>query len=264
MKGKDRSLRQAVSIVIILAIALAMPVAQAHATLQVKRRMQGTLLWSCDFESGSHNPAPYTSYCFSTPNDQAIAPGNNPGEVVTSLVHSGKYAGYYYITSNPTAGWVRDYWNMYWNTQPTTHDLLAVAWVYVPTQTMTGPVSFITIGFDGYTPITVDIDRQTLPHMYLKLWNSIFTDADAYQLNPKVEFPFDKWVKLALEIHYRPAAEASNLILYQDDVKIIDFQTHALAAQPKNLLAIHFGLYVGNGQGAFKVYNDDLSLYDIS
>jgi hypothetical protein len=188
--------------------------------------------------------------------------------VVTNLVHSGKYAGYYYITSNPTAGWVRDYWSVdwgSWGSRPTTKDFIVNAWVYVPTVNMTGPVSFITVGFDGYNPITVDIDRQTLPHRYLKLWNSIFTTTDGYQtVSPMVEFPFDKWVDLQLEVHLRPSTELSNVILYQDGVKIIDFKSYSLSAQAPTLLNMHFGLYAGNGQGAFAVYNDDLQMFDLS
>lgn len=220
------------------------------------------LLWSADFESGNQN-----SY-FNAPNRQNIVPGNNPGEVTTNIVHSGKYAGYYYITSNPSGGWVRDYWAMDWTgNQPVTHDFIVEAWIYLPKQNITSCVSFITIGFNGYHSITIDLDRNSLPNRYLKIYAStiLFANQDGYQsIAPKVQLPFDKWVKLDVEVHYRPSAQLSNIILYQDDVKIVDFKTYALGAQPSNLLNLHFGLYCGAEQQTLTVYNDDLALYDIS
>lgn len=228
-------------------------------TAYLTTALSKTLFWACNFESGNH------AACFNVPNGQNIAPGNSPGEIVTNLVHSGMYASYYYITSNPTGGWVRDYWSIDWaGRQPTTHDFIVEAWIYVPTQTIIGTASFITIGFDGYNSITIDLDSRSLPKRYLMIWNAIFTDTYGYQtINSKVELPFDKWVKLEVEVHYRPSIEMSNVILYQDNVKIVDFTTHARDAQPRHLLNMHFGLYVGAEVQTFSVYNDDLALYII-
>jgi len=229
------------------------------------------VLWSCDFESGTQQgTGTYPTSCFDWANIADVpVVGNNPGEVLSTLTHSGKYAGYYYYTS-PNAGSdgvTRDFWSIDWTgNQPTTLDFTVDGWFYVPSVTITSWVSFISIHFNGYSTISVDYNPAVYgSNRFLYLYNQMTPDWGFQASGKEVQFPFDRWFKLAVEVHYKlPNTQPSEFILYQDDVKIIDQVEAVRYNTPTNLLALHFGVYNDNGQKQFAIYNDDLSLTDLS
>lgn len=238
------------------------------STLVPKRRFtpSGTSIWSADYESGKHE-----TY-FTGPNTDDVKPGNSPGQVVTTRAHSGIYSGYYTVRSNTGNGSARCYWvkdfrfdssgKFNVSNIPATHDFKISGWFYVPSVTLIGWVSFITLHFEGWDA-AVTIDSGKNKYAYIWTPNGIFSHSQAGQTAQ--QWPFDSWFKLEVEIHYRPANQLSTIILREDDIQIARLDAYATTPQaPKRIYDIHFGVYIGSTQPSFAIYNDDLELTDLT
>lgn len=239
----------------------------------------GPVLWSCDFESGSMQST--GTDCFNVPNPstQDVCPNsNNPGVVESSIVHSGKYAGYYASDGTVLSAVCRSYWNVQFGAlgtpvlpAVTTDDFYIEAWVYVPSVNLTSWVSFMTVSFgsSGTPTINVDSDVAISSGRSLYVADHGFTNAagSVYfrQSNP-IPWPFDAWFKIGLELHLRSSDEPSTYTLYQNNVPVLSVTTNfdpSYAFLP-NLDHMHFGLYMDAANSHFSVYNDDLLLMDLS
>lgn len=258
-----------VALGVLLAIVVSFPMATyaSASALAVRRRvipLGSSPIWSTGYESGSHSG-------FTGPNGVEMC-GNNPGEIST-FSHTGNYSGYYYFTDPTVRGQVltpgqcRSYYAIepWKDNSLTTRDYYIELWVYVPSVTLSSSsgawVSFITIEYQDWSyALTVNSgnDRQ----LFLDLHTG-FTDSKGYQTRGGVQWPFDKWFKIGLEVHYRPASEVSTIILYQDDQRLVRLDTHARDPQPLNVWMLHFGIYTG-GQQRFAAYNDEIAFYDLT
>ena len=224
----------------------------------------GKLVWSWDFESGTQwddsGPLP------------GVGCGNNPGQVVTTQAHSGTRSGYYTIPSShqstcgswPSLDFV-DYSGTPKSTIPTVREFKYELWVYIPYTTFNGWIVLGNVFYDNWSPIAwVNTD---LPERKLFMSDYLFTGQDTYtyQKGTGIQWPFDKWFKIGLEIHLKPSNEISSMILYQDNVEIARREVHSIytAATLPKLWGFHWGLYCG-GTGPFTIYNDDLAIYDLT
>jgi hypothetical protein len=209
-------------------------------------------LWSTDFESGTFGD-------FTGPNSIDICPGNNPGQIST-FSHTGRFSSVYYTNASSNSGGLC---RSYYIVEPAawmqnlldTEDYYLEVWVYVPSTTpVVGWVSFMSIEYENWRgAVTVDSgsDRQ------LYIWNNIFNSI-VYQANAAVQWPFDKWFKIGVEVHYKPSDQISTVVLFQDSAVVGILRAHALSAQLLHVWMIHFGLYTGH-QSTFTIYNDDIT-----
>ena len=219
--------------------------------------------------------------CFNSPNpaNLDVCPNsNNPGVVESSIVHSGKYAGYYYSNGTEPGALCRSYWNVQFGPEGKpvlpavrTNDFYVDEWVYVPSVNLTSWVSFMTISFDpsGIPTINVDSDVALSSGRSIYIADHGFTNAGGSvyfrQPNP-VTWPFDTWFKIGLELHLRPSGEPSRYTLYQNDIPVVSVTTNfdSSYAALQNLDHMHFGLYMDGANNYFSIYNDDLVLEDLS
>lgn len=251
--------------VLLATLALLSVVTYASAsTLVVRRRLSPTIggrspFWSWNFESG-------TQWAASGPLPQFRC-GNNPGQVVTTLPHTGTRSGYYYVSdpnsNDPCAAFpARDFvsYSSNPNGAPTlaTHDFYYEVWVYIPSQTINGWMALATTEYANWaTGIMVDstADRK------LYFWSTLAAPdgpTGYYQTGAGIQWSFDKWFKIGVEVH------ADRVILYQDDQQILQVTLHQSASAMVPWM-FHWGLYVGSGQNHnFKIYNDDIALYDLT
>jgi len=222
-------------------------------------------IWFADFESGDH--APY----FTASEVQDPCGPNYPGEI-TNFSHTGRYAGYYYDSPH-TSDLCRSYYNVNFNSVnrpqiPDTKDFYVEVWVYVPSTGLSLPrfVSFVSIKF-GPNYKGIMIDSSTTSKGALYIYDDLFNDTCLMQSDfkrpIKAYWPFDKWFKIGVEVHYRPSDQISQVVLYQDDLEILNLQTHATNPNPLPFKNLHFGLYTGGNQ-TFALYNDDIALYDLT
>jgi len=226
-----------------------------------------SLIWYADYESGKHDTYFNTPWAAETADPCGA---NHPGNI-TQFAHSGAYAGYYDDTPPHSSSVCRSYYNIDFNCRqcpkiPDTRDFYVELWVYVPSTTIQDWFSFISIKFDEYKGIMIDSSIESKHALFIH--NDIFVDKDLLQSDfgrpIKAQWPFDKWFKIGVEVHYRPSDQISQVIVYQDDLEILRLQTHALDPQPRHFINLHFGLYTGGQQATFAVYNDDITLYDLT
>ena len=282
MQHHQATVLTVVLIVISLIGVLSTYVGPSTASEVAASTPSGRVLWSCDFESGSMQSA--GTGCFNVPNPstQDVCPNsNNPGVVESSTVYSGNYAGYYASGGNANPNLpCRSYWNAeFGGGSPrfpaiTTDDFYVDGWFYVPSATISGWVSFITLAWAslGQPDLTVD-SIPTSPHgQSLYIHDVEWTTSGStyyYQTNP-ITWPFDTWFNIGFAVHLVPAPGISTYQVYQNGVEIIDASLTIQSSYTRipNLHHIHFGLYMGpfdGTQNAFwSVYNDDLVLEDLS
>jgi hypothetical protein len=215
------------------------------------------LLWSWNFESGTQwsdgGPLP------------SLVCGNSPGAVVTSPVHSGKYAGYYefpsYSGQNACASFPS--WDIADNPL-TVSDTYWEVWVYLPSQTLHNQwVVLSNPFFDGWThmvAVWIDSNRR------LNLGDDLIGSSSRtiYQSGPNyVTVDFNAWTKIGIAIHVRPVGQDSQIVLYKDGVMVInDTYPSAFSTYP-TITGAHWGAYSGGG-GGLQIYNDDIAIYDLT
>ena len=282
MQHHQATVLTVVLIVISLIGVLSTYVGTSTASEVAASTPSGPVLWSCDFESGSMQSA--GTGCFNVPNPstQDVCPNsNNPGVVESSTVYSGNYAGYYASGGNANPNLpCRSYWNAeFGGGSPrfpaiTTDDFYVDGWFYVPSATISGWVSFITLAWasSGQPDLTID-SIPTSPHgQSLYIHDVEWTTSGStyyYQTNP-ITWPFDTWFNIGFAVHLVPAPGISTYQVYQNGVEIIDASLTIQSSYTRipNLHHIHFGLYMGPFDGTqnayWSVYNDDLVLEDLS
>ncbi len=251
-----RSVGQLTTRVFILAfitVFLAPPFSGYAISVNSVRREILTEIWSANFETGDNSQFNLA---------RADSCTNGTIGVTSSIVHTGKYAGYYSGKSNYPFGSCREYPSLslflipYKLLQPITSFRLSI-WVYLPYVALNGWVSFITLGSNDTQPITLDADR----HQQLTLFvsssngNQIITQ----NVGPRVKFPFNEWFNINVEV-LRTGAQ-DEVIVYQDAKPIISFTGTALRGP---LAYAHFGLYMSKEQASFAILNDDITLEKIS
>jgi hypothetical protein len=249
-----------------LAILILLPMA-TYASAQLVPRRRFTMpsasvrIWFTDFESGDQGAFTGGGEYGGLPQYKC---GNAPGQVVSTLEHAGTYSAYYYVNPNapdpcqdfPTKDFVQ--YNSNPNGAPTltTHDFYSEVWAYIPSQTIIGWICLSTVEFANWaTGIMVDTnaDRKVF------IWTSLPSpDSGEYdQVGVGVQWQFDKWFKIGLEVH------PDRVLVYQDNQLILQFAIHQ-TAQAMIPWMFHWGLYVGQGQKAFAIYNDDIAIYDFT
>jgi hypothetical protein len=261
-----KALRQvALGVVLAMVVLLSVATNASASGLVPRRRFSGPLsspIWSWNFESGTQwtNGGP-THPC-----------GNNPGQVVTNIVHGETHSGYY--TCSGTDGGATasfpslDLIDRSVNPEvPAIHtsDLYAEVWIYIPTVSLAGNgawISLWTAETEGWNyAITVDSGNDRKAFLWTNLINP---NGQANPQTSNVQWPFDKWFKIGVETHLRPTGQTSWIILYQDGVQIDRMDLNLPYATAPQIWMYHWGLYMGGGQNIFTVYNDDIALYDLT
>jgi hypothetical protein len=228
-----------------------------------------SVIWSASFEAGDQSEF----------NGGVEQVGGANATVSSSIRYNGDYSGYYYYVGPWRGADHHDSYPLEYISGVKVPNFLVQLWVYVPSRvsgqsvTITDWVSFATIwvneGAWRYAlPITVDGARAggwagpellLIPHMLGENQSGII------QTNP-LQWPFDKWFKIGIEVDLRPGTANSNITVYQDDLAVIswtgDLGNKGLSGPVTfdGLSGMHFGLYTGWGQGTFAVYNDAITL----
>jgi hypothetical protein len=107
---------------------------------------------------------------------------------------------------------------------------------------------------DG-TFITVDSSTKQALHLFVEGGNG-GRRGNFYQINP-IKWPFNTWFSIGVRVNLHPGSENSSITVYQNDVPIINFTGYAGDGL---LWQMHFGLYTGENQSQFAVYNDNITL----
>lgn len=140
-------------------------------------------------------------------------------------------------------------------------------WIYVPSAvngqkvTLTDWVSFASFqlgGSNGAADQIFTVDSST--QRRIQLWVTDGHKSITQAKTSVVQWQFDTWLKLTVEAYVNRTI--NTIIVYQDDVRLLSY-TGSLGA-PGLLSYMHFGLYIGKKQGAFAIYNDDISLTELT
>ena len=227
----------------------------------------GQVFWSADFETGDNsqfnapNCMPGECGVFAATNTcqngvigvSSLNPLTNGG-----IVHSGNYAGYYSggPPQDSTARNCREYPVVTFNQFLT--DFYWDMWVYVPTFTQTGWVSFATFG-NWANPNTQSFEPFTLD----ALANGDFQLDNIYngQYFPtSTPVPLNQWFELSLIAHGVGSSTAT-LQFYLNGQPLVSESGNV---QPGPYNSGHFGLYKEASQGNYAVYNDDTVIEALS
>ena len=69
-----------------------------------------------------------------------------------------------------------------------------------------------------------------------------------------------QWFALTVIGHLDPGTNSSSITVYQDQTAIINFTGNA---GDGGLMFFHFGLYTGQKQATFTVYNDQIGIWQL-
>jgi len=215
-----------------------------------------TIVWSANFETGNNSQfnGPQASTC----NSGIVG-------VSTTIIHSGHYAGYYY-GKGAGSGVCREYPSEFIsNSQPLT-DFYWNMWVYVPSVKLTDWVSFATFApgnrstsLLSLVPFTIDSSTGRELHLYvdvLPLGQRIILQN---LVRKAVQWPLNAWFQISVTAHGLGTPNA-DIIVNQNGIPIIHYHGKLLNGP---LTIVHFGLYMGGGQSAFSVLNDDIIIESI-
>lgn len=225
----------------------------------------GTLIWYANFSSASNYPyfnpltdkLPYYDTCNGT----------------ISVIYNSQrqeYVGYYSAnTSLAGSDNCREYPLKSWHSELNLTDFYVELWTYIPSATVKDWVSFMTVAFPNDGAITVNMwvpqPWRTGQSLYVATYNMYTTSTVNQPTNGSaVLVPFDKWVKIGLEVHNRPSNQNSSITVYQNDVPVIKWYPTTLNSSVSPIAAVHFGLYVGSIQIPFSIYNADIALYNLT
>lgn len=219
------------------------------------------LIWSADFASGSNIPY------FNPPTDALPQYDTCNGviAVVAADTLGGRYVGYY---SSPggTADSCREYPLKSFNPYLGVNDFYVELLVFIPSVTVNDWISFITVAFANGGVITVNMWTPTSYRAGQALYvysEKLFQTGGLYQPNDGTAtlVPFDRWVKIGLEVHLKSPKQDTAVVVYQDDVPVIKWSPRTVSTPLPVVSSLHFGLYTGAQQGAFSIYNSDIMFY---
>lgn len=256
-------MRHVVSIAIeslLILLTLNLSLLNASAILEVSASAGHVLVWSANFETGDNSQ-------FNGDLESTCA--NGVVGVSSTIVHSGRYAGYYYGQGNSSSASCREFKNLnlyvppYSNYQPL-NDFYFEMWVYVipnPDGKLAGWISFATfdtphIGF----PFTIDGETNNQICLYVSLEGGKLT---CQNLNTQtlIQFPFHQWFNVAVLANIIPNTTTSNVTVYYDGLAIIQNEGNLLNGP---FAYGHFGLYMSTLNPSVTILNDDMELWKIS
>jgi hypothetical protein len=218
-------------------------------------------VWYADFASGSNDPY------FNPPTDSLREYNTCSGtiSVVAVDTRGGRYVGYYSSPGGSTDS-CREYPLKSFHPYLSLSDFLVELWVYVPSVQVNDWISFITVAFANGEVITVNIWTPTSYRAGQALYvysDQLFDKWGLYQPNDgtAILVPFDRWVKIGLEVHFRSPQQASSVVVYQDDEPVIKWSPKTVSTTTPSISSLHFGLYTGAQQGPFSIYNSDIAFY---
>jgi len=217
----------------------------AFAFVQPISASSSQLVWVASFKGG--NWASYFNAGFQTSCNATISTSNK-------VHYADPYSGYYSHTGPVCDQPVRAY--PHEQVTPTLTDYAIMVWVYVPSVTLTDWVSFVTMHMSDETFITVDSTQQVL-----HLWNNALPlNARVIPQQNPIQWSFNTWFNIRVEAHLKPGTVNSQVTVYQNNMKIINFVGNTGNG---SLWYMHFGLYTGPKQTTFSVYNDNIQLWQL-
>ena len=206
---------------------------------QLSTTTTGQLVWSASFASGTEAEF----------NGTDVTTCGATSSVSSLQTHGSAFAGYYYDSGGPFTENCRAYPTEMLSLNPSS--FVVQVWVYVPAVTLNDWVSFLTLHLTDGTFITVDSNTKQALHLFVQ------GVGDFYQASP-IKWPFNTWFSIGVDADLQPGLQNASITVYQNDVPIINYTGYAGDGL---LWQMHFGLYTGEGQGHFAVYNDDITVW---
>ena len=229
-----------------------------------------SLIWSANFETGDHSQF---NQCWVQSGGAALP------AIATNIVHNGKYSEYdFYDGKGDSSSPHRSYCGQGLNITSQYTNIENDIWIYVPS-TVNGTQQNYQ---EWFTFVNLFFGQSTLPNQYpvfvlgcssatgyycdhrqLSLGSGPFAINNTILARNNVTWPLDEWFELRTLVIQTKSI--SVITLYQvanSTQQLVENMTSATVGM--YLFQAHWGLYDGPTSGISAIYNDDITIFDIT